>query len=350
MSWQWRSPLGDQSPFGIIDWNTSLSIYNTDPYLVWLDSVSTMKGKASDSEGVLSRWVAVLVELSDESGWEELLFVRDDVRISIPSHLFPVNENIAHRFVPMLFAPAALSRLISEFVSNGKVLNYEYCQPRSTPTQVVDKLNLYLKQKFNPIKPQQKRPDGARDNNIGAPIPHPPPDLTDENDPQRIRHQLDRSATPAIAVIDDRCNFASPRLRSVDGNPVVHGIWHQSRDQKVYDRLDKVGAAEGWTSAWRYDGTTFFGAVNGRRFELDAAKLNNLGDELEAYRKSQYMPVMQSWSHGSAVTDAIVNGPGLRRQSQRTLRARISHVSPSCRRRPSRTPPAGLSPARFWMR
>jgi hypothetical protein len=343
-------PIGcnANSPFGGVNWAAEDGKYLTraDPYFVWTDTVSTGTGNSTG----LSSWIAVLAELED--GGVPPIFHPDnpdkpDNLLAVPSHFYPTGTR---KFMPLLVDPKRMSVLVGLVARKSKVLRFEFCQPRAVPPGVVSpqlwqrilslpKLALPPQvirdlelEAFRPQRPMQAplQPPHRDDvivnreqpsRQTGMPGPSEFADLVAGPAPKRdYRYPRTDSGQPLALVVDDRCNFASARLRGTGGQPVVHSVWHQSDDPRVYDRLDKF-SRDGltdrplrWTSAFTFSwdaksGFWFHGAVSGRRLDVWGTKLLDVvGEEADAYRVTEYLPVMHGWSHGSAVVNTIVNG------------------------------------------
>ncbi len=122
--------------------------------------------------------------------------------------------------------------------------------------------------------------------------------------------------SPMVAIIDDLCPFASPRLRLADGASAVRYLWDQGLDETTLaqriaagaDLADHFRVPEPQASTAAGDGPIFdLGFELVTRPDRSGAGLPSTADlsEPDVYRRVGYVTTLRNWAHGTVVTHLI---------------------------------------------
>lgn len=276
---------------GALDWSAMLS--GCDPYFVWADLTSTASKMSVE-------FIHVLVQLPQDAVQRQA-FVKSLRAVSTHSHA--ARSTVTVR--PMLVPVSKVPRLVQAMSTSQGALRFEYLAPRALRAAEINKSLLELSTKRLKLL-KNKAMDSEQDLQEAD-----DETLEDEGDPPRPSQRMRRpvgaeppsqqrrfsgegSRKPRLCLIDDRFNFASPRLRHL----TLGDLWQQGGPYQGMQRLDE--RREHWTLAAADDSR--LGAQHGRCLDLQRTRP---WTESEVYRRTGYLQTVARWSHGSAVLDIV---------------------------------------------
>lgn len=280
---------------GALDWSALLS--GCDPYFVWADLAS----KASD---ISIEFIHVLVQLPQEA-LERQALVKSLQAVSTHSHAARATVTVRAMLVPLAKVP----KLVSKVACPCGTIRFEYLAPRALRADEINKFLLELKTKrLNLLQSNAKgseqdlheADDESLEDEGSPPLPRPRMQRPVQAPPptQQRRFSGAGSRQPRLCLIDDRFNFASPRLRHLS----LGDLWQQGGPYLGMQRLDQ--RSEHWTLAAADDRR--LGAQHGRCLDLRRQKVQSWAwTESEVYRRTGYLQSVARWSHGSAVLDIL---------------------------------------------
>lgn len=311
-----------------VDWSLRSKLKGCDPYLVWFDLTSAESRKSrslgnsfTTSLDQTADLVAVLIERAEVSGCVAPIPTDDGLALA-PTHWHDATEDSKNRVRSYLVPRNHLEKLV-ELVGKGKIRRFELSHPRQgSAFEFLKALRVSSDKSQRDALFQSLLDLGFTASLLGpffsTPIlklklgaTHPSETQRDEHKDRRVAREM----LPMVAVIDDLCPFASPRLIGADGMSAVRYLWDQGIKEEELHRRRDLGADQ--TDQFKspkpsvtvQNGKQAIASPAEQGFEMAFPRQTLKGEpreEAETYRRSGYVTSLRNWGHGTVVTDLIV--------------------------------------------
>lgn len=332
---EWKDLAASTAPTASgVDWSRRSKLNRCDPYLVWNDLTSDASSGARNS----TELVTVIIERKLVDGKVQSLpgTLPDYL---VPTHWHDFMSDAKNRVRSYVLPWSGVENLVKE-VESGRIARFELSRPR------LEAFDTYLKRAIK-ISDNKDR-DGLFAIFVALGIPKTllntffdleikgtQPiafsmdqlalrDLSPSQQSKPISKRDKLSLQTMVAVIDDLCPFASPRLQHVDGSSAVKFLWDQGLDEKELQRRRKLGAdLHGQYKRPRPSSPDQGNSLKGEAswdpgYEIEFAPAPagaratgvDLRQEAETYKRVGYLTSLRSWGHGTVVTHLIAAAAG----------------------------------------